>query len=69
MPSNKDFCLYALQSTIPLIPAKQRQGARADWMETDVHVTCPDPACGLIMKIERNGRKVWNHDDVSANPL
>lgn len=60
-----DFCLYALQSCIPLLPAKQRQGHPADWMETDSRVSCPDPACGLIMYIQRTGKRVLDHDDVS----
>ena len=65
LPESKDFCLYALQSTIPLLPAKQRIGHPADWMETDSRVACPDPACGLIMRIDRVGKRVLNHDDVS----
>lgn len=65
MPEGKDFCLYALQSTIPLLPTKQRMNHPADWMETDSHVICPDPACQLIMRIDRNGSRVLNHDDVS----
>ena len=68
-PPGKDFCLYALQATIPLLPAKQRQNHPADWMETDARVTCPDPACRLIMKIERVGRRQLRHDAVSAVPL
>ena len=32
----RGFCLYALQAAIPLLPAKQRPGHPADWMETDV---------------------------------
>ena len=69
MPEGQSFCLYALQSCIPLLPAKQRRSSEADWMETDVHVTCPDPACGLIMRIERKHLRTWNHDDVSAIPM
>ena len=69
LPDGADFCLYALQATIPLLPAKQRQGAAADWMETDTRVTCPDPACRLIMRIDRIGRRHLHHDDVSAVPL
>ncbi len=65
MPEGKDFCLYALQSTVPLLPTKQRMNHPADWMETDSHVICPDPACKLIMRIDRNGSRVLNHDDVS----
>ena len=69
MPDGADFCLYALQAAMPLLPAKQRPGHPADWMETDARVTCPDPACRLIMRIERVGRRVLRHDDVSAVPL
>ena len=66
MPDGKNFCLYALQSTIPLLPAKQRINHPADWMETDSRVMCPDPACGLIMRIDRVSKRILNHDDVSA---
>jgi len=65
MPDNADFCLYALQSSIPLLPAKQRICHPADWMETDARIICPDPACGLIMRIDRIEKRVLNHDDVS----
>ena len=68
LPDGKDFCLYALQSTIPLLPAKQRQHHPADWMETDARVTCPDPACGLIMRIDRQELRTLDHDDVSPIP-
>jgi len=61
-----EFCLYALQAAIPLLPAKQRAGHPADWMETDTRVTCPDPACRLIMRIDRVGRRTLRHDEVSA---
>lgn len=65
LPDGANFCLYALQSTIPLLPAKQRISHPADWMETDARVACPDPACGLIMRIDRERLRVLNHDDVS----
>jgi uncharacterized repeat protein (TIGR04076 family) len=64
-----DFCLYALQAAIPLLPAKQRAGHPADWMETDTRVTCPDPVCRLVMRIDRVGRRTLRHDEVSAVPL
>ncbi len=63
-----DFCLYALQAAIPLLPAKQRRSHPADWMETDTRVTCPDPACRLIMRIDRVAARTLRHDDVSALP-
>jgi uncharacterized repeat protein (TIGR04076 family) len=65
LPAGRDFCLYALQSAIPLLPAKQRHNHPADWMETDARVTCPDPACRLIMRIDRAGARTLRHDDVS----
>ncbi len=65
MPEKSDFCLYALQSTIPLLPTKQRKNHPADWMETDARVVCPDPACQLVMRIDRDALRVLNHDDVS----
>ncbi len=68
MPDGADFCLYALQSVIPLLPAKQRQLHPADWMETDTRALCPDPGCGLTMSIERASRRVFRHDEVSPIP-
>ncbi len=65
MPEGQDFCLYAMQSTIPLLPPKQRKNHPADWLETDARVVCPDPECKLVMRIDRNGSRVLNHDDVS----
>jgi uncharacterized repeat protein (TIGR04076 family) len=62
------FCLYALQSTLPLLPAKQRPSHPADWMSTDDLVHCPDPNCGLIMRIRRTGKRTLRHDDVSGFP-
>ncbi len=69
LPEGRSFCLYALQSAIPLLPAKQRANHPADWMETDARVVCPDPACRLTMKIERTGKRRLSHDEVSALPM
>ena len=65
LTNGRSFCLYALQSVIPLLPAKQRLNHPADWMETDTRVVCPDPACKLTMRIDRIGRRTLHHDDVS----
>src|SRR5262245_19867370 len=69
VPAGRSFCLYALQAAIPLLPAKQRRLHPNDWMETDSHVVCPDPLCGVVMRIDRIGRRTLQHDDVSALPL
>jgi uncharacterized repeat protein (TIGR04076 family) len=68
LPDGKDFCLYALQAAIPLLPAKQRRNHPADWMETDSRIICPDPACQLILRIDRVATRTLRHDDVSATP-
>jgi uncharacterized repeat protein (TIGR04076 family) len=68
LPDGADFCLYAMQAAIPLLPAKQRRNHPADWMETDARVACPDPACRLIMRIDRIGERALRHDDVSPIP-
>jgi uncharacterized repeat protein (TIGR04076 family) len=69
LPDGADFCLYALQAIALLLPAKQRRNHPADWMETDTVVVCPDPACRLFMRIDREAVRVLKHDDVSAIPL
>jgi uncharacterized repeat protein (TIGR04076 family) len=68
-PEGKDVGVYARQSTRPLLPATQRHNHPADWMETDARITCPDPACRLIMRVDRVGTRTLRHNDVSAVPL
>ncbi len=68
LPKQADFCLYALQATVPLLPAKQRPNHPADWMETDARVVCPDPACRLTMRIDRRDKQIFRHDEVSPIP-
>jgi len=65
LPDGGHFCVYALQAVLPLLPAKQRLNHPADWMETDSRAVCPDPACQLVMHVERTSRRVLRHDDVS----
>ncbi len=69
LPEGGHFCVYALQAVLPLLPAKQRQNHPADWMETDTRAVCPDPACKLVMRIDRVARRTLHHDDVSPIPL
>jgi uncharacterized repeat protein (TIGR04076 family) len=69
LPEGRGFCLYALQAAIPLLPAKQRPTHRNDWMSTDSRVVCPDPLCGVVMRIDRIGKRAFEHDDVSATRI
>lgn len=66
---NAAFCVYALQATLPLLPAKQRPLQSADWMQTDTHVVCPDPLCGVVMRVDRIAKRQVRHSDVSVVPL
>lgn len=54
IPEGKHFCMWALQSVLPLLPAKQRNIVEEnDWLEDVKFVSCPDPAGRVILKIER----------------
>lgn len=66
LPANTSFCVYALQSTLPLLPAKQRPLQPADWMQTDTRVVCPDPLCGVVMRIDRTAVRQLRHSETSA---
>jgi len=65
LPEGKHFCIYALSAVIPLLPAKQRPLADADWLERDVLVACPDPEERLIMRIERIRQRVLNSEELT----
>lgn len=53
IPAGCHFCLYALQATLPLLPAKQRILSDGDWMKKDCRVHCPDPAGRVILRIDQ----------------
>ncbi len=65
IPQGRHFCLYALQSVIPLLTPKQRQLDANDWLERDTLVACPDPEERLIMRIERIARRTLATDDLT----
>jgi uncharacterized repeat protein (TIGR04076 family) len=65
IPPGKHFCMYALQSVLPLLPAKQRQLPADDWLELDTHVACPDPDERVIMRIERIGERTLRTEDLT----
>jgi uncharacterized repeat protein (TIGR04076 family) len=65
IPEGKHFCLYALSSVLPLLPAKQRQMPPGDWLEQDNFVACPDPEERTIMRIERIGRRTIPTSDLT----
>lgn len=65
LPDGKHFCLYALQSVLPLLPAKQRRLEPGDWLERDALACCPDPDERVIMRIERIGTVSLPTDDLT----
>ena len=65
IPAGKHFCVYALQSVLPLLPAKQRDLPEGDWLEQDSLVACPDPDERVIMRIERIGRRPLPTSDLT----
>jgi uncharacterized repeat protein (TIGR04076 family) len=65
IPEGKHFCLYALQTVIPLLTPKQRILDAHDWLEQDTLVACPDPDERLIMRIERVGRRALRTSDLT----
>ena len=46
------FCYWALQSILPMIPAKQRNfDEPGDWLPTTWEIECPDPRGQVILRI------------------
>ena len=68
-PPGQTFPIYPLAALLPLLPAKQRETAPADWMTTDADIACPDPNCGAIFRISRTGKRTFRHSDVTVTPL
>jgi len=57
IPDGRHFCVFALQSILPFLAAKQRDLAAGDLLEQDVLFSCPDPEERVIMRLERIGRR------------
>lgn len=65
IPADKHFCIYAVNSVIPFIAAKQRELSENDWLAQDSHIVCPDPEEQLIMKIERIGKQQLDSEELT----
>lgn len=68
-PDRPRIAMYPLAALLPLLPAKQRMTAPADWMTTDAEIACPDPHCGARFRITRTGKRRFRHSDVTAVPM
>src|SRR5260370_36387874 len=65
IPEGKHFCLYALSSVLPLLPAKQRQMPPGDWLEQGNFVAVPDPDERTTRRIERIVRRTIPTSDLT----
>lgn len=65
IPPDRHFCLYALATVLPLLPAKMRALDPNDWLAHDNLVACPDPDERLIMRIERIGTAALRREDLT----
>src|SRR4029453_13854524 len=65
IPQGRHFCMYALQSSPPLPPAKQRKLSESEWLEQVSLVPCPDPDERVIMRIERIGERTLRTEDLT----
>lgn len=54
VPEGQHVCIWALQSMMPLIPAKQRESAEEnDWVPHTHRICCPDPNGMVIYRLDR----------------
>ena len=52
-PEGGRFCMWAMQSVMPFLPARQRAGGDPnDWVPRVERFICPDPDGGVVLKIE-----------------
>jgi uncharacterized repeat protein (TIGR04076 family) len=63
------FSMYSLSAIIPVLPAKQRETDKNDWMTTDSLIACPDPLCKAQFKITRLAKRTFSHAAVTKTPL
>jgi uncharacterized repeat protein (TIGR04076 family) len=66
--SDHRISMFALASLLPLLPAKQRDTDKADWMTTDAEVACPDPHCGGRFRIERLDKRWFSNAETTGLP-
>ena len=57
VPSGKPFCLYAMAAVIPVITSRLTDLPEDDWLERKPWISCPDPAEGIVMRLDRIDRK------------
>ncbi len=69
IPEGKHMCLWAMQSLMPVLPAKQREiSEENDWIPHTKRFICPDPNGGVVFRIDRinpkTGKPVADKDKI-----
>jgi len=67
-PPGVKFPMFPLAAILPLLPAKQRELDKNDWMATDAVIACPDPNCGGRFRITRGQKRVYRHSEQTLTP-
>ncbi|MFP4483078.1 MAG: TIGR04076 family protein [Thermovirgaceae bacterium] len=58
LPEGGHICIWALQSLMPFLPAKQRAtNDPNDWIPATSRLVCPDPKGGVVYRVERIGER------------
>ena len=68
-PPGVRFPMFSLAAILPLLPAKQRETHKNDWMTTDAIIACPDPNCGGRFLITRGAKKFYRHSEQTVTEL
>ena len=68
-PPGVRFPMYSLAAVLPLLPAKQRETHKNDWMTTDAIIACPDPNCGGQFLITRGKKRVYRHSEQTVTKI
>lgn len=53
LPPGQPFCYFAMQAALPLIASKAQELPADHWFERKPFVCCPDPAEGVVMRMDR----------------
>jgi uncharacterized repeat protein (TIGR04076 family) len=65
LPEGGHFCVWALQSVLPFLAAKQRSLPPGDWLESEIYFACPDPEERVILRVERIGERQLRSSDLT----
>jgi uncharacterized repeat protein (TIGR04076 family) len=65
LPEGGHFCIWALQSVLPFLAAKQRSLPEDDWLEHEFYFACPDPEERVILRVERIGERQLRSSDLT----